>query len=135
MMNVVAIAGRMVRDADLRFTNSGKAAANFTLAVDNPFNKDDAQFISCTSWGNQAEALANYTNKGSKVGVEGRLETRSYENKEGKNVFVTEVIANRTSFLDSKKDSQQNTQNNQQQNDPFADKGEPVDIEDSDLPF
>ena len=135
MINSTVICGRLTKDVDLRYTPSGVAVANFTVAVDNPFKKDDASFINCVAWKATAENLANYMKKGSMVGVDGRLQTRSFDNQEGKKVFVTEVVANNVAFLESKggNNQQSNRQNSQQRNDdPF---GEPVEYDENQLPF
>ncbi|WP_193063423.1 single-stranded DNA-binding protein [Oceanobacillus oncorhynchi] len=96
----------------------------------------EADFINCTAWGKQAKNLANYMNKGSQVGVTGRIQSRSYENNEGRHIFITEIVADQIAFLESKKQGgQPNQQNNQQQGDPFKNAGEPIDINDEDLPF
>jgi single-strand DNA-binding protein len=133
MINSSTIVGRLTRDPDLRYSQAGKAVCNFTLATNRPFKnaqgENEADFIKCLTFGKQAENLANYMRKGSLVGVEGRIQTRSYTNKDGNKVYTTEVVANQVSFLDNKKDNQQQKpQNNQSQM-------EPIDIDDSQLPF
>ena len=133
MINNSTIVGRLTRDPDLRYSQTGKAVCNFTLATNRPFKnaqgENEADFIKCLTFGKQAENLANYMRKGSLVGVEGRIQTRSYTNKDGNKVYTTEVVANQVSFLDNKKDNQQQKpQNNQSQT-------EPIDIDDSQLPF
>ena len=110
--------------------------ASFTVAVNRPFKtngEQEADFINGVVWGKPAENLANYMNKGSQIGVDGRIQTRSYDNNEGKRVYVTEVVADSVSFLDSKGQSQNNKpqQKQQSKDNPFQE--EPVDI--SDLPF
>jgi single-strand DNA-binding protein len=138
MNNFVGI-GRMVKDAELRYTGQGTAVASFTIAI-NRMKKDEADFLNCVCFKAQAENLANYTSKGSQIAVEGRVQTRNYQNQEGKKVYVTEILANRVQFLDSKKDSgnQSNNQNSNRQqtrvdNDPFQ--GGAPDIDSQDLPF
>ncbi|MFC7063071.1 single-stranded DNA-binding protein [Halobacillus seohaensis] len=160
MLNRVVLVGRLTKDPELRYTPNGVAVANFTVAVNRPFSNNqgdrDADFINCVVWRRAAENLANFMNKGSLVGVDGRLQSRSFDNQEGKRVFVTEVVADSVQFLESKGGSSQggggqqgsgfqpnqnqqpagNTNNNNNKdNDPFADKGEPIDISDDDLPF
>jgi single-strand DNA-binding protein len=144
-MNKVLLIGRLTRDAELRYTPSGKAVASFTVAVQR--NKEEADFINCVAWNKVAENLANYTSKGSLVGVEGSIQTRSYKNNEGKMVYVTEVWAQSVEFLSSKgKGSGEQKDANTEQNgaferaaewddDPFANDGKPIDISDDDLPF
>lgn len=107
MINNVVLVGRLTKDADLRYTSNGTAVASFTVAVNRSFKKDNeeqkADFINCVAWRKTAEALANFTHKGSLIGLEGQIQTRSYENKEGQRVYVTEVNAREVKFLESKK--------------------------------
>lgn len=139
MINNVTLVGRLTKEVDLRFTQNGKAVASGTLAVNRPFKnangETEADFINIVIWGKPAENTANYTNKGSLIGVTGRIQTRNYENNEGKRVYVTEVVAESVQFLDTKKkeNPQQNTQQRYTHDpgDPFQ--GEPID--DSALPF
>jgi len=137
MINAVTLVGRMTRDPELRYSASGVGVCSFTLAVNKAFKKDEADFPNVVCFKKTAENTANYTKKGSLVGIEGRLQTRSYENKEGKKVFVTEVIANQVAFLDSKSQvsSEQPIKNKTEPNfdDPFA--GTPIEISDDELPF
>ena len=131
MINTVTLVGRLTKDPELRYTQTGKGVATFTLAVTRPFKNQngdyEADFINCQTWGKAAENLANYMRKGSKVGVVGRIQTRNYENNQGQKVYVTEVVAEQVTFIESK-----NEQPKQQQSqEPI---GEPVDIQD-DLPF
>lgn len=149
MLNRTVLTGRLTKDPDLRYTPNGVAVSNFTVAVNRPFSNNqgdrDADFINCVVWRKPAENLANFMSKGSLVGVDGRLQTRSYDNQEGKRVFVTEVVAESVQFLETKNSNNKqssnqspppNTNNQQKQSDdPFADNGEPIDISDDDLPF
>lgn len=144
-MNNVTLVGRLTRDVDLRYTPNGKAVANFNLAVNRPFKnqngENEADFINCQTWGKQAENLANYMKKGNQIGVVGRIQTRNYENNEGKRVYVTEVVADSIQFLESRGQSHQqqqiNVANNEikQHADPFQGHGQPIDVNDDDLPF
>lgn len=110
----------MVRDPELKNTNSGKAVANFTLAIDRRFkNKDgqkEADFINCQAWGKTAEVLGQYTKKGSRIGIVGRLQVRSYDAQDGTKRWVTEVVVEELEFLESKKDGNSNVANTQQPN-------------------
>ena len=103
-MNIVVLLGNLVRDPEKSYTQGGMAITRFTIAV-NRFRKseggDDADFIRVTAFDKQAELVERYLKKGSKVGVEGRIQTGSYE-KDGKKVYTTDVIANRVEFLDRK---------------------------------
>lgn len=107
MINNVVLVGRLTRDPDLRTTGSGISVATFTLAVDRPYTNSQgergADFINCVIWRKAAENFANFTSKGSLVGIQGRLQTRSYDNKDGQRVFVTEVIVDNFSFLESRR--------------------------------
>ena len=106
-MNKIILIGRLTRDIELRYTNSGNAVANFTLAVDRPFTNQQGEketdFVNIVVWKKQAENCANYLLKGSKVAVEGRLQIRKYEDKEGIKRTAAEVVADRVEFLDTKK--------------------------------
>ena len=138
-MNRVILVGRLTKDPELRYTQSGKGVASFTVAVNRPFKtngEQEADFINGVVWGKPAENLANYMKKGSQIGVDGRIQTRSYDNNEGKRVYVTEVVADSVSFLDSKGQSQNNKpkqQTQQNKDNPF--KEEPFEVTDENLPF
>lgn len=141
MINRVVLVGRLIKDPDLRFTPSGVAVATFTLAVNRPFmnqnGKRDADFIQVVVWRKAAEAVANYLRKGSLAGVDGRIQTRSYEAQDGRRVYVTEVVAESVQFLESKNKSQGQSHQQQptaQNEDPFINDGT-VGISDEDLPF
>jgi len=110
-LNRVVLAGRLTRDPELRYTPNGIPVANFTVAINRPYRnqqgEQEADFVNCVTWRKQAENLANYMRKGSLVGVDGRIQTRSYENQEGRRVFVTEVLAEHITFLESRSAAQQ----------------------------
>jgi single-strand DNA-binding protein len=139
-MNKVLLIGRLTKDAELRYTANGKAVASFTVAVQR--NKEEADFINCVAWNKTAENLANYTSKGSLIGVEGSIQTRNYE-KDGKRVYITEIWAQNVEFLGSKGKSTPNENKaNTGQNlkpdvdfDPFANEGTQINLSDDDLPF
>ncbi len=105
MINNVVLVGRLTHKADLKFTTNGKNYTQFSLAVQRKFkNQSDeyeTDFLNCTLWGKAAENFTKFTRKGSLVGVEGRLQTRNYE-KEGRKIYITEVIAENFSLLESK---------------------------------
>ena len=153
-MNRVFLIGRLSRDPELRHTTSGMAVCQINVAVGRRTGagKDpETDFINVVVWDKQAENVAKYLAKGRQVAVEGRIQTRSYDNNEGKKTYVTEVVASNVEFLGSASD------NNRQQSmpeenpfdsapidepagtsidsDPFASFGEKVEISDSDLPF
>ncbi|WP_300903737.1 single-stranded DNA-binding protein [Faecalibaculum rodentium] len=109
-MNITNLTGRMTKDIELRTTQSGKTVANFTLAVNRRFKSQgqpDADFFRCQAWGKTAEVLHQYTHKGSQIGVTGRLQNRSYENQQGQNVEITEVIVESMDLLDSRNNGTQ----------------------------
>lgn len=156
MINNVVVTGRLTRAVDLRYTSNGTAFASFTLAVDRPFrnqnNEKETDFINCVMWRKSAENLANYTNKGSLIGVEGRIQTRNYDNGQGQRVYVTEVLAEKFTFLESAKtanndvydnggvniremNKNQNSSGNFANSDPFTSNGDVFSVNDDDLPF
>lgn len=106
MLNRVVLVGRLTKDPELRYTPSGVAVANFTLAVNRPFTNQqgdrEADFINVVVWRRQAENAANFLKKGNLAGVDGRVQTRSYDNSQGQRVFVTEVMAESVQFLEPK---------------------------------
>ena len=142
-MNNTILVGRMVREADLKYTSNGTATAGFTLAVDRAFKnakgEKETDFINCVVWRKQAEALANYTKKGSKLAVRGRIQVRNYDNSEGKKVYITEVVVEEFTFLDSKSDSSESSYKKepvkQETEDPFTKNMQAIDIDTDDLPF
>ncbi len=143
MLNRVVLIGRLVRDPELRYTQSNLAVVTFTLAVNRPFasanqqNENNADFISCTVWRKQAENVSKYVNKGSMVAVEGRLQTRDYmDEKNNVRRYVTEVICDSVVFLDSKSQSSDNHQSVSDNNNNKKDEVEnQIDIIEDDLPF
>ena len=155
MINRVVLVGRLTKDVELRYTPSGVAMARFTLAVNRTFKSEgqpDADFINIIVWRKQAENTANFLKKGSLAGVEGRIQTGSYEGQDGKRVYTTDVVADSVQFLELKNgQANQNNgstgqpqTNNQQTNqsnytrvdeDPFANSSGPIEVQDDDLPF
>lgn len=140
MLNRVVLIGRLTRDPELRYTPSGVATTQFTLAVDRPFangnGEREADFIPVVTWRQLAETCANYLRKGRLTAVEGRMQVRSYENSEGKRVYVTEVIADNVRFLESNRENGRSSSHaNENKVDPFSDDGKPIDISNDDLPF
>ncbi|CAK8054851.1 single-stranded DNA-binding protein [Eupransor demetentiae] len=110
MINRVVLIGRLTRDVELRYTQSGVAVGTFSLAVNRQFTNSngdrEADFINCVIWRKSAENFANFTGKGALVAVEGRLQTRNYENSAGQRVYVTEVVVDNFSLLESKSESE-----------------------------
>lgn len=123
MINNVSLTGRITKDLEQRNTNSGKAFVNFTLAVDRRFKDQNgerqADFIQIQAWGKTAEILCKYASKGSLIGVEGRIQTRNYENNQGQLVYVTEVVADNISLLSSRNQQQNQGQSNFNQQTPY----------------
>ncbi|CAK1249325.1 single-stranded DNA-binding protein [Fructobacillus fructosus] len=150
MINRVVLTGRLTKDVELRYTQSGVAVGSFNLAVQRPFKTADGEresdFINAVIWRKAAENFANFTGKGALVAIEGRLQTRNYENNAGQRVYVTEVAVDNFSLLESKADSehrrQQNGSSNTQQRpqkqsaaNPFSSNNGDIDVSDDDLPF
>lgn len=159
-MNKVVLVGRLTKDPELRSTGQS-SVASFTIAVNRPFkNREgvvEADFINASIFGVQADNVAKYCSKGSLVGVEGRIQTRSYDAQDGTKRYVTDVAAERVEFLGSKKDGSYNEFSNNsnfvdqmpkadidvmQKNeinipseDPYKDFGNEVTLSDDDLPF
>lgn len=139
-MNNVSLLGRLTKDVELRYSQSGTAVANFTLAVNRQFKNQngerEADFIRTLAFGKTAEIIAQYVKKGQQLAVEGRIQTGSYENNEGKTVFTTDVVVNQFTFISDGNRSENNSQqNNQPSNQTFEKQGNPIDIPDDDLPF
>lgn len=106
-MNKVFLMGRLTRDAEIRYTeNNAMAIAKFSLAVDR-IKRDEADFISCVAFGKTAEFIEKYITKGTKVVVEGRWQTGSYDNKEGKKVYTNDCVVDHIEFAESKKSGQE----------------------------
>ena len=151
MINQDVLVGRVVKELDLKYTQSGKAVARFNLAVNRDFkdaNGDSqADFPSCQVWGKTAEVMADNLRKGSLIDVTGRIQTGSYE-KDGQRIYTTDVVVEKFHFLEAKNDNanrssgQSNNRAKQQGFDefnqsayPFSSTGESIDIGDDDLPF
>lgn len=136
MLNRVILIGRLTKDPELRYTPAGVAVTQFTLAVDRPFVKQggekETDFLPVVTWKQTAEACATYLRKGRLAAVEGRIQTRNYENNEGKKVYVTEVIADNVRFLEPPNREEKKEEKNP---DPFVGNGKPYEPSDDDLPF
>lgn len=120
-MNSVNLVGRLVRDPELRYTNGNNAYVRFTLAVDRRLSKEKRQeaesknqptadFISCVAWGKTAETIANYLSKGSQVGIDGKIQTGSYEKDDGTKVYTTDVLVTGMTFVGNKNSTSRNTE-------------------------
>lgn len=142
-INNVVLVGRLTRDPELRTTGNGTSVTTFTLAVDRQYGKDkQADFISCVAWRKTAELVAQYTDKGHMVGVQGRIQTRSYDDRDGKRVYVTEVVADTVQFIGSHngQQGQQESTGWSSQPQPDAGKSSPFsgstpEVSSDDLPF
>lgn len=160
-MNKVFLIGRLTRDPELRYTGNNTAVASFSLAVNRNFSNQngerEADFINIVVWRKQAENVKNYLSQGSQVAVDGRIQTRSYDDQQGQRRYVTEVIADNVEFLGSKNSSTNMTQESNGSptrnseptpydfestpkgtdvdSNPFADFGSNIEISDDELPF
>ncbi|MCG1491703.1 single-stranded DNA-binding protein [Staphylococcus epidermidis] len=137
-MNLVNLTGRITKDLELKQAGQTQVT-NFSMAVDNPFKKDDTSFFDIVAFGKTAQLLNDYCGKGSKVLIEGNLKQDRFQDKEGNNRSVVRVIANRIEFLDSKGSNQSQKQQEQttetKSKNPFANANGPIDITDDMLPF
>lgn len=131
MINNVTLVGRLTKDPELKHTPSNVAVATFTLAVNRNFKgangEREADFINCMMWRKQAELFAEWCKKGNLVGVTGRIQTRNYENQEGRRVYLTEVVADGFERLE-KRDDTANRSNIEEQMPGYA-------LEEDDFPF
>ena len=150
-MNKVVLMGRLTADPDVRYSNNGDnqlCIARYTLAVDRRFKRDGeptADFIRCVAFGRSGEFAEKYFHKGIKIAVDGRIQTGSYQNKDGQTVYTTDVIVENQEFAESKAASEQNAsaavpQAEPKAEEPTADAGDgfmniPDSVDDSGLPF
>ena len=147
-MNRVMLIGRLTAKPELRYTGSNIPYARFSIAVSRPFNNQDgnreADFINVIVWRKQAETICNYFDKGNQIAIEGRLQTGSYDDKDGKKVYTTDVVLDTFHFIESKASRSQGSQNVTPydyqdiqtnnvsvEDDPFADFGDSVSIDDN----
>lgn len=141
MINRVVLVGRLTRDPELRKTNSGSSVASFTVAIDNRVKNPDGtkstSFIPCTCWNQTADTVSKFTRKGSLVGVEGRLNQRSYQKQDGTKASVLEVICDSVQFLEPKAAGEGETETVFDDT-PVQDDNknlDQLDLPDDDLPF
>lgn len=154
-MNKVFLIGRLTRDPELRYTSGNVPVATFSIAVNRTFananGEREADFFNIVVWRKQAENVSQFVKKGSQVAIDGRLQSRSYDDANGQKRYVTEVVADNVQFLDSKKDSEnmassnagptpydfpeESAPTNDVKADPFADFGNSIEINDDELPF
>ena len=120
MINNVVLVGRLTKDIDLRYTGSGTAVGTFSLAVNRNFTDQSGEkksdFINCVIWRKSAENMANFTRKGSLVGITGRIQTRNYDNQQGQRVYITEVVVENFTLLEPKQVTEQRPRENTYQN-------------------
>ena len=147
MLNRVVLVGRLTKDPEFRTTPCGVEVSTFTLPVNRTFTnaqgEREADFINVVVFRKQAKNVNDYLSKGSLAGVDGRVQSRNYENNEGRRVFVTEVVADSVQFLDTKGNNKQNNQPQKQQEqntetkskNPFENATGPIEITDEDLTF
>lgn len=137
-MNQIQLIGRLARTPEMRYTTNNKPVANFTIAV-NRVGQDEADFINCVVWNNQAENLCKYQEKGSLIGLVGTLRVDQYQDNNGDNRYKTYVLAHNVMYLGSKKatteQSEPELNTTDDKNDPYKDFGEEIVLNDEDLPF
>ena len=126
-MNNVTLLGRLTKDPELKYSQSGKAFCKFSIAVQREFKKDEADFINCIAWDKRAETICEYLRKGRRIALQGRLSVRSYE-KDGETKWITEVIVDKFEFVDS-------SNNDTKESKSRKEKEEPEFIDDDDFPF
>ena len=134
--------GRITAKPELRYTDTNVAYARFNLAVNRNFTNEqgerEADFIGCVAWKKTAETVANHLDKGSQIGVEGRIQTGSYDDNNGNKRYTTDIIVENITFLDKKQDSRPapeytESQKEETNEDPFADFGNQISIDDNDF--
>jgi single-strand DNA-binding protein len=141
-MNRSCLVGRLTKDPELRYSPSGVAVTNFTLAVDRGYKGQDGvdvDFIPIVTFKQTAESCANFLRKGRLASIESRIQTRNYENNEGRRVYVTEIVADNVRFLEKANNKNSADESSKASSskgpDPFEGDGKPIDISDDDLPF
>ena len=145
MINRIVLIGRLTKDPVLRKTSAGASVTSFTVACDRKIKVEGqptADFINTVAWNKTADIVAKYARKGSLIGIEGRIQTRSYDDQSGKRVYITEVVAESVQFLDTKSNEQNDESNvvnentyNQETNDTNNSIGGSLEISSDDLPF
>ena len=139
-MNKMWLTGRITKHIELRYTNSSMEVCQFSLAVTRNFKNSEGEYdtdlINCVAYNHNARMMSDYLKKGDKIGVAGRLQTRTYQNSEGKNVYISEVIVDNIEFLEAKKEKNASNEevrrtNTSYEEDPFADLGGSITIDDN----
>lgn len=156
-MNKVFLVGRLTKDPDLKYISNNTPVCTFSLAVSRPFSNQNGQreadFINIVVWRKQAENVKKYVTKGNLVAIDGRIQTRNYDDKDGKKVYVTEIVADNVQFLESKGGREQSlspqdfsnnsgyenqtisTNTTDVSNEPFADFGDNIELSEDDIAF
>ena len=111
MINNIILVGRTTKEIELKQNKNGTNYVQFTLAVNRPYKDEQADFINCVAWNKTAETIANYVSKGTMIGIEGRLQVRNYETEAGVRQYISEVLVNRFTFLESKKSDTTESEN------------------------
>ena len=143
MLNKAVIIGRLTRDPEMRHIQSGAAVTNFTVAVDRNFTNQQGEretdFIPVVTWRGLAENCGKYLGKGSLVAVAGRIQVRSYDDKDGNRRYITEIVADEVRFLETREQAQRRGTSGHrfERHDDFGDEPifEPIDDQDDELPF
>ena len=135
MINRVVLVGRLTKDVEVRKTGTGLSVASFTVACDRRGSRDaqgqsQADFINCVAWRQAADFLGQYARKGALVGVEGRISTRNYDDKDGKKVYVTEVVCDNVRLLESKSQSESRRESSSDSYDMPTESYDDVSLED-----
>ena len=138
-MNRVVIIGRNTKDIEQKQTTAGTSVVEFSIAVKRTFKnangENESDFFNCVAFSKLAETISKYVKKGDQIGVEGRLQTRNYTNREGKKVYVTEIIVENVEFLWTRKQEENPTATNTEETDPFKSANFEEYDPDDDLPF
>lgn len=141
-MNKVILIGRFVRDPEVRYTSNDKCCATFNIAVDRKYKQEgqpEADFPRVIAWGKTAEFIERYFRKGMKIGIEGRIQTGSYKNKDGNTVYSTDIVADSVEFVESKSASSNSNSSKPAESKPKIDEDGwmsiPDDVDDEGLPF
>ncbi len=137
-MNSANLVGRLTKDPELKYTQSGKPVATFRIAINRVYGKDkeEADFINIVAWGKLAENTANYMEKGLLVAVAGRIQTRNFQGSEGKTIYMVEIVASNIDFLEWGKDKKKENNHNQDNNNIKNDFEETdYNFDDGDCPF
>ncbi|WP_296241759.1 single-stranded DNA-binding protein [uncultured Faecalicoccus sp.] len=138
MINRVILVGRLTRDPELRKTQNGTSVVSFSLAVNRRVQtpgQPDADFINCVAWNRLADLMCQYLHRGSLIGVEGRIQTRNYDNNQGQRVYVTEVVADNVQFLEPKNATHPAQSSNPYPQTPADPYGQPAGMQSAQDPF